>query len=778
MYVLYNILFMRSGSFIRIGRRRRRQRQVNSIWAKLRTALLLLCALAVLALVGAFASFSYAYAQVGQEVPNLDSYSSTELAQTSVVYDNEGNVVDELYGVQNRYVVPMKEIDPTLQEAAVAIEDHRFYEHRGLDFEAIGRAARENVVNLSVQEGGSTITQQLMKNTFIAQEKRALPSFQRKFTEASLAWQYEEENSKKEILEQYLNTVYFGANAYGAEAAAKTYFDKSAEELTLAESAMLAGIINLPGAYDPFNDPASAVARRNVVLDKMLQYGYIDQQKHNEAVAQDLELSRGRVEHESDNEYFLDAVRKELAREYGDQMVYEGGLEIYTTLDPELQEQASTSVDEILYDPNDPSSALVSIEPSTGAVKSMVGGSDFEQVKFNLATQGQRQPGSTFKPFVLATAIEQGISPDSRYVSEPLSIPMPADSMEPYYNVINYEDEYRGPISIEDATKYSDNAVYVQLAQDLGIENVVDMAKKLGIQSEVDAYLPTAIGGLSEGVTPLEMASAYATFANQGIRMKPYLIDKVVQEKNGEEVTLKEPELEGERVISRDVAAEVNKVMTDVGEFYGTESELGGRPVATKTGTSEEYSDAWFVGYTPQLATSVWVGYPGDRIPMVNIRGYDKIDGGAFPLDIWTLYMQRAMQEYPEIQQFSPPSPNMKLKVKTDGNAIAQPQPTTTRGGTTGSAGDPEGDSNDRISSFLRGLTNQQPSAPSAQQQPGGTPGGLQQPSSQQSSSQQPVQPSQQQPAPSYGQQAPQQPAPSGTFPSNGVPNNDGSFGN
>jgi penicillin-binding protein 1A len=736
----------------------------------------LLCALAVLSLVGVFATFSYTYEQVAQEVPNLDSYSSGDLAQTSVVYDNEGNVVDELYGVQNRYVVEMEDIDSTLQDAVVAIEDHRFYEHQGLDFEAIGRAAVENVENLSIREGGSTITQQLMKNTYIAQEKRAIPSFQRKFTEASLAWQTEEQYSKKEILEQYLNTVYFGANAYGAEAAAKTYFNKSAGELTLAESAMLAGIINLPGAYDPFNDPASAVARRNVVLDKMLQYGYINQKEHAEAVAQELELSRGRVEHQSDNEYFLDAVRKELAREYGDEMVYEGGLKIYTTLDPQLQEQASTSVDEILYDPNDPSAALVSIEPSTGAVKSMVGGSDFEQVKFNLATQGQRQPGSTFKPFVLAEAIEQGISPDSRYVSQPLSIPMPADSADPYYNVVNYEDEYRGSITVEDATKYSDNAVYVQLAQDLGIENVVDMADKLGIDSEIDSYLPTAIGGLRQGVTPMEMASAYATFANQGIRMEPYLIDRVVQKKDGEEVTLKESKLEGEQVISRDVAAKVNEVMSDVGEFYGTEAELGGRPVATKTGTSEEFSDAWFVGYTPQLATSVWVGYPGDRIPMVWIRGYEKIDGGAFPMDIWTLYMQRAMQEYPEIQQFSPPSPSMNLKVKTDGNAVPPPPPPTIeRAPTTGR--NPNGGST--TPPFLRDLA-QQPSA-NSRQGPGNVQPYQQQPQPfGQQPSQQPVQPQpyQQQPAPQqrYQQPAPQQ-APASAFPGDGALNG-GVFGN
>ena len=644
---------------------------------------MLLVALAIIGVVGVFATFSYTYAQVGQEVPNLENYSSGELAETSVVYDNEGNVVDELYGVQNRYVVGMEEVNPTLREAVVAIEDHRFYEHRGLDFEAIGRAAVENVENLSIQEGGSTITQQLIKNTYIAQEQRSIPSFQRKFTEASLAWQYEKEYSKKDILEQYLNTVYFGANAYGAEAAARTYYDKGAEELTLSESAMLAGIINLPGAYDPFNDPESATARRNVVLDSMLEYGYINEKAHEEATAQDLTLSRGRVEHENDNEYFLDAVRKELAEEYGDEVVYEGGLKIYTTLDPQLQEQASLSVEEILYDPNDPSASLVSIEPSTGAVKSMVGGSDFDQVKFNLATQGKRQSGSTFKPFVLAEAIRQGVSPKSRYVSEPLSIPMPADAMEPYYEVVNYEDKYRGPITVEKATKQSDNAVYVQLAQDLGIENVVDMAKKLGVESDLDPLLPTAIGGLREGVTPLEMASAYSTFANQGVNMEPYLVEKVVQEKNGEEETLREHELKGEQAISRDDAAAVNEVMTDVGEFYGTEANLG-RPVATKTGTSEEFSDAWFMGYIPQLTTSVWVGYPGDRISMVNIRGYEKIDGGEFPLDIWELYMQRAMQEYPEVQQFAAPNPDMDLEVKTDGRAYDPPATTTTRG-TTGS---------------------------------------------------------------------------------------------
>ncbi|HLL98536.1 MAG TPA: transglycosylase domain-containing protein, partial [Rubrobacteraceae bacterium] len=394
---------MQNGNLRRMNRRRRRSRKKSNWLAKARNVFLILCAVAILSVVALFASFGQTYMALAEGMPELDDYSSTELAQTSLVYDTNGNVVDELYGVQNRFVVSLDDINPTLHEAVIAIEDHRFFEHRGLDFEAIGRAALENVRNLSIQEGGSTITQQLIKNTYIAQEERLIPSFERKFAEASLAWQYEEDHSKEEILEQYLNTVYFGANAYGAEAAAKTYFNKKAENLTLPESALLAGIIQLPGVYDPFLDPEGAKGRRNVVLDRMLEYGYITEQQHDEAVKADLVLSRGRVEHENDNEYFLNAVRKELAEEYGDDTVYEGGLEIHTTLDPELQEMANTAVDSIVNpEAGDPSASLVSVDPATGAVRAMVGGSDFDQVKFNLATQAHRQAGSSFKPFVYA----------------------------------------------------------------------------------------------------------------------------------------------------------------------------------------------------------------------------------------------------------------------------------------------------------------------------------------------------------------------------------------
>ena len=670
---------MQNGDLVRIGRRRRRARRGGGrALQRIRNVFLLLCAAAILGAVALFAGFVNTYEAFAEEMPELDDYRSTELKQTSTVYDADGEVVEQLYGVQNRFVVGLDDIDPTLRDAVVAIEDHRFEEHRGLDFEAIGRAAVENAKTLSIQEGGSTITQQLIKNTYIAQEQRYIPSFQRKFVEGSLAWQYEKEHSKDEILEQYLNTVYFGANAYGAEAAAKTYFNKRAADLTLPESALLAGIINLPGVYDPFADPETAKKRRDVVLDRMLEYGYITQREHDGAVRTGLDLSRGRVEYENDNEYFLNAVRKELAREYGDDAVYEGGLKIYTTLDPELQEMADDAVDSVV-DPasGDPSASLVSVDPGTGAVRAMVGGSDFREVKFNLATEAHRQSGSAFKPFVYAEAVDQGISPETMYVSEHLEVPM-EDEPRPYV-VDNYDFIERGPINLEKAMADSDNTVFVQLALDLGLQRVVDMAHELGIESEVDAYPSTAIGGLRVGVTPLEMASAYSTFANAGTHMEPYLVQKVTRERNGEEETVEEHRLVGDEALSRDEAAVVTESLRGVVEdgtasyYHDLEAEIG-RPAAGKTGTSNEFIDAWFVGFVPQLSTSVWVGYPNERRSMVNVNGLEEINGENYPLDIWSLYMQGAAQKFP-VQQFDTPSPDLALEVKTDGRTYVKPPP-------------------------------------------------------------------------------------------------------
>jgi penicillin-binding protein 1A len=662
----------------RLSRRRQRRRvkrqKRDRTWSVVRIAVVGLVSVFLASVVALVGTFAYTYAQVAEDLPELDQYSATELAQTSVVYDSSGNVVDELHGVQNRFVVGLDAINPTLSDAVIAIEDHRFYEHRGVDFEAIGRAAGENFASLSVRQGGSTITQQLVKNTYIAQEQRQIASLQRKMTEASLAWQYEEEHEKDEILEQYLNTVYFGANAYGIEAAARTYYNKEAAKLSLPESALLAGIINLPGTYDPFNDPESARKRRDTVLDRMLEHGYVSPEEHAEAVAEDLKLSRGQVEPESENEYFLDAVRKELAEQYGDRALYEGGLKIYTTLDPTLQEHAVAAVGKVV-DPTagDPSASLVSVEPTTGAVKAVVGGSDFEQVKFNLATQGKRQPGSSFKTFVLAEAIRQGISPETGYESKDLSI----DTGGEPYQVQNYNYVQRGPISVRHATEQSDNTVFVQLALDLGLENVAALANSMGIESTIDTYPPMAIGGIGEGVTPFDMASSYSTLANGGTHMEPYLVERVTREgESGEEITVQEGEQTGTEVLSKDQAAAITQTLRGVvqrgtaGRYRNLDAELG-RPSAAKTGTSELFVDAWFVGYVPQLATSVWVGYPEERRSMIYVRGFPEVNGENFPLDIWSLYMQEATKDLP-VQQLDTPSSDLKLGIKTEGRAYGK----------------------------------------------------------------------------------------------------------
>jgi penicillin-binding protein 1A len=634
-----------------------------------RNALLVLGLASLAAAFGAVASFGYAYNSFSEKLPEIDDYQAAELAQTSVVYDRDGEPVDELYGVQNRYVVDRGGISPYLRDAVVAIEDNRFYRHDGLDFEAIGRAMVSNLRTLSVREGGSTITQQLIKNTYIDKELRSVPSFQRKINEAALAWQYEDEHSKKEILNQYLNTVYFGGNAYGAEAAARSYFDKPAEELTPAESAMLAGIINLPGTYDPFAYPKSSRKRRDVVLDKMLAQGRITEKEHREAIASDLGVTRGETNNSEANDYFLNAVRQEVIREYGEKTLYKGGLEIYTTLDPGLQGQADEAVDRIVSpEQGDPSASLVSVEPSTGAVRAMVGGSDFDDVQFNLATQAKRQPGSTFKTFVLAEAVKQGISLDTEYESKFLQIPLP-ESGE-VYEVDNYDSIRRGEIDLRKAIAQSDNTVFVQLALDLGLGKVVDTAKVMGIEANLDPYPSTAIGGLGEGVSPLEMASSYSTLANGGVHNEPFLVRKVEQPGGGEGPKVKEHEKKEKRVLSEDEAATITQALKGVVDngtvdlYHNLNDEIG-RESAGKTGTTDAFIDAWYVGYIPQLTTSVWVGYPTERRSMVNIRGYEEINGENFPLDIWSLYMQTAVGSYEE-ESLPEPSKEFLKGLKED----------------------------------------------------------------------------------------------------------------
>ena len=393
-----------------------------------------------------------------------------------------------LRGSESRVVVPSSQISPLMKQAIVAVEDKRFYEHRGVDFRGIGRALLADVTHKGVVEGGSTITQQFVKNTYLHDQR----SIGRKLREAALAWQLEQRWSKDRILTAYLNTIYFGNGAYGVQQAAETYFQHGVRRLSLPEAALLAGIPSDPSAYDPAAHPRAARGRRDLVLLDMLEQGDITRAQYDEAVAAPLPKP-DEIHLPGDQgpaQYFTSYVKQQLLEKYGAARVFGGGLRVKTTIDLHLQDLARQAISKTLTDPNGPSAALVTVDPRTGAVLAMFGGSNYRKSQFNLAVQGERQPGSSFKPFVLATALDQGISPQTTFVSQPIKIL--ADGR--IWDVHNYEDSYLGPISLETATTESDNSVYAQLTRLVGPRAIVKTAKALGIQSPLRNYYAIGLG--------------------------------------------------------------------------------------------------------------------------------------------------------------------------------------------------------------------------------------------------------------------------------------------
>ncbi|MDT8434846.1 MAG: PBP1A family penicillin-binding protein [Anaerosomatales bacterium] len=580
-----------------------------------------------------------------QDLPDYDSPDAFEVAQTTRVYSADGVLLARLY-LENRTVVPMSSIATDLVDAIVAVEDERFYSHDGIDLYGIARAAIKDVAAGSVEEGASTITQQYIRNTVLLDERTDI-SFARKVREAFLARELERRKSKDEILELYLNAIYFGEGAYGAQAASQTFFSKDADELTLAEAALMAGLPQQPSRLSPYANPEGATRRRNVVLARMLANGYITAEEYEEARETPLELKR--APEPADGiyaaPYFVAHVKKILQQEYDPTLVFEGGLEVHTTLDMSMQKLAEESVNEALGRPEDPDTALVSIDPRDGFIKALVGGRDFSTNKFNLATQGRRQPGSSFKTFVLVAALEAGMPP-SRYVdsSSPARIPT-----EPLWEVSNSEGRGRGFITMDSATRSSVNTVFARLIWELnddestGAQKVSAVARRMGIRSEIPPYPSIALG--SQNVTPLEMASAYGTLATTGVHYEPVAITKVV-DRHGEVVFEVEPE--GEQVLAPEIAGEATAVLRGV--ITGGTARVAniGRPVAGKTGTSQNYRDAWFVGYTPDLVTSVWVGFYQEERPMLNVRGRRGF-GGTVAAPIWADFMRAALKGRPAL---------------------------------------------------------------------------------------------------------------------------------
>ncbi|MEA2507995.1 MAG: penicillin-binding protein [Actinomycetota bacterium] len=679
-----------------------------------RRKLLSVCALVALCM----ASCS----RLTDQLAHLPHLTTAELhraqAQSSKIFDAHGDLIRTLHGEQNRTDVPLSKVPLHVQRALIAIEDQRFYQHNGVDVHAILRALATNVSSGTVQQGGSTLTQQYVKNAIIAPGQEAARTLTRKLDEAALARQLEQRWSKKKILDRYLNTVYFGEGAYGIQAAANTYFGKPVPKLTLGEGALLAGMVQSPEYFDPFKYPKAARARRDVVLGKMAQLGWITSAKAEKAATEHLHLQRIKGKNRYPAAYFIDYVQRLITYDprfavlgktvaERTKKLFQGGLRIHTTVDLKDEKAAKEAIKSQLPYRTDPHAALVSINPQNGYVKAMVGGRNWFAPpkadpfsKLNLAILAEpnlgnvrdattsvnrapgtgRQAGSSFKPFALATAIAQGIPLSKTYRAAPCMTFPHADNGGPW-RVCNYEGEAFGRMPLLEATVNSVNVVYAQLIIELGAQNVVDTAKRMGIRTPLVPVDSAVLG--SNPVNALDMASAYGTFATNGIHHPPVAITsienangKVLYRDHSHPTTALQP------AVSYLTTTALEQVI-----LRGTGTAAGiGRPAAGKTGTAEEYRDAWFVGYTPNLVTSVWMGYPQGEIEMkpscLGAIGPCRVTrsitsggvvGGSFPALIWHSFMQQALANVPP-QPFQQPAIQVvTLTIDTRNGCLAGP---------------------------------------------------------------------------------------------------------
>jgi penicillin-binding protein 1A len=561
-------------------------------------------------------------------------------------------VLSILRGEQARILVPSTAISPWMKHAIVAAEDKRFYEHRGIDLRGMARALYADVSNRGAVQGGSTITQQFVKNAYLTSQK----SIGRKLFEAALAWQLEQKWTKDKILTAYLNTVYFGNGAYGVEQASRIYFHHKARTLNPAEAALLAGIPEDPSSWDPVAHPRAAHDRRDLVLRLLFTQGYLTQSQYDKWNAypmpdpKDVSLpsTQGVAA-----PYFANYVKEQLVNHYGAARTFGGGLKVTTTLSVDLQKKARDAIASVLpQNGTGPTAAVVVLDAKNGAVLAMVGGENYHRNQFNLATQGERQPGSSFKPFVLATALRENIAPSSVLTSQPVTI----NAGGRLWKVDNYEGEYLGRIDLTKAIAYSDNSVFSQLTALVGPGNVRDTARALGITTKLNGYFAIGLG--AEPATPLEMARAYTSFADGGFRIDGSIFGNQaravlnIQDSKGH---VEQNDVVAKPVLTPTQAETVNQLLQGVVQFgTGKAAQIPGREVAGKTGTTENFGDAWFVGYTPQYVTAVWVGYPDKLVPMTTEFHGKPVAGGTFPALIWKAFMQKALAKQPA-ETFTPP---------------------------------------------------------------------------------------------------------------------------
>jgi penicillin-binding protein 1A len=645
---------------------------------KLRLALVLL-GLSALAVVSTVFGMLMA---VASDLPSLENTAEFRAAQNSVLYadgpgckePNNGCRIAKLTGNLNRILVKEGEISPYIKNAVIAIEDRRFYQHEGVDYTGIARALWQDILRRRASQGGSTITQQFVKNALSAQGNRSV--FQ-KLREAALAYHLERKWSKEKILTQYLNSVYFGNGAYGVESAVRTYFGegdepeeqdgasdgagvnyldsetdeapadpdrREARDVTPAQAALLAGMISSPSMFDPLENPRTSQERRDLVLDRMLEQEMISQAQYDEAIRTPIpdEDEVDPPDADSSEPYFTSWLTQQLVDRYGAGLVFGGGLKVKTTIDPELQDAAESAIAGRLAGIG-PSASLVAIDNDTGAVKAMVGGTDFDARPFNLATNGHRQPGSAIKPFILVRALADGVDPNSTWASQQKVFPVPGSNKEKFV-VNNYEDSYLGSASLWSATATSDNSVYAELGLDVGTKRIARMARRMGLRTRLSSNPAMTLGGLEEGLTPLEMAYAYSTIANGGERVSgslapesdgPVAVEKV--EGSGIE---KVNEKRTYRAFPQEVADTAKEMLhLVVTSGTGEAAQVGDEYLWGKTGTTENYGDAWFVGGNDELTVAIWVGYVDKVQPMEYEHAGGPVAGGTFPAEIFHDFM-------------------------------------------------------------------------------------------------------------------------------------------
>ena len=584
----------------------------------------------------------------------IDLDAAEPLAQRSRIHAADGTLLARIYQ-ENRALVRFGAIPQVLIDAVLAAEDDRFFEHGGYDLRSILRAAIVNASEGEYVQGGSTITQQYVKNTFFTDPPKTL---ERKARELRLAIELERLYTKEQILERYLNTVYFGGGAYGVKAAAQTFFGHGLESLSLREAALLAGVIRSPSAYDPRDNPERALARRNLVLSRMVETGAIPERRARKVGRKGLGVPKDPPRATTRQPYFVEAARRELLGDRrlgrtGDDRahtLYKGGVTVTTTLEPDLQRAAEDAVRGVLNQPGDPEAALVAIRPKSGQIVAMVGGRSWKASQVNLAlgTRGGgsgRQPGSSFKPLALAAALESGFHLDDKFESSPATFTLTGGET---WTVRNAEGGGYGDLPLGEALVRSVNGVYARLAMQLGGGAIASQAKQMGVRSKLSTYPSIVLGSME--VSVLDMAAAYATLANDGTAVRPTTI-KSIRFPDGR-LLKTEPDATQD-VVSPGNAYLITKVMQEVVKRGTGQAANIGRPAAGKTGTTNDYGDAWFVGFTPDLVAAVWVGYPKGRIPMTNVHG-GRVYGGTLPAQIWRAFMLEAHEGVP-VREFEIP---------------------------------------------------------------------------------------------------------------------------